>query len=62
MTTLTQLREEVRELTKTHPDLKSEILGYYELCMDEISEGGSETHEVNLCSRSIQELLEEKGL
>jgi hypothetical protein len=58
--TLKQLTEWVREQSKKYPNLKSEISDYYELCLNEIYEGGSEQHEVNLCISSIEDLIEDE--
>lgn len=58
--TLQQLTEWVRETVKKHPDLKSEILDYYVLCIDEMEDGGSEQHEIELCVNSIEQLIEER--
>ena len=59
MDTIKQLREYVRESIKTHPELKSEILDLYQLCLDEVEEGASESNEVYLCVSSIEQLIEE---
>ena len=56
--TLKQLTVWVREQSKNYPNLKSEISDYYELCLNEIYEGGSEQHEVNLCISSIEDLID----
>jgi hypothetical protein len=40
--------------------LKHQVLDFLELCQSEIEEGGSPTHEVELCINSIKELLEEE--
>lgn len=49
-----------REFVKEHPHLKHQVLDLLELCQSEIEEGGSPTHEVELCINSIKELLEEE--
>lgn len=57
--TLAQLKEWINIQITKHPEHKEEILDYYDLCMDEIQEGGSPTHEIELCINSIEELTEE---
>lgn len=49
-----------REFVKEHPHLKLQVIDLLELCQSEIEEGGSPTHEVELCINSIKELLEEE--
>jgi hypothetical protein len=49
-----------REFVKQHPNLKDEVYDLLELCQSEIEEGGSPTHEVQLCINSIKELIEEE--
>ena len=49
-----------REFVKQHPNLKDEVYDLLELCQSEIEEGGSPTHEVQLCINSIKELREEE--
>jgi hypothetical protein len=49
-----------REFVKQHPNLKDKVLDLLELCQSEIEEGGSPTHEVQLCINSIKELIEEE--
>jgi hypothetical protein len=49
-----------REFVKQHPNLKNEVFDLLELCQSEIEEGGSPTHEVQLCINSIKELIEEE--
>jgi hypothetical protein len=58
--TLKQLTEWVHEQSKKYPNLKLEISDLYELCLNEIYEGGSEQHEVNLCIDSIEDLIEDE--
>lgn len=53
-----ELVKYVREIIKLHPNLEDEIIGLLELCEMEIELGESESHEVALCYKDIQELLE----
>jgi hypothetical protein len=57
--TLAQLKEWIKVQITKHPEHKEEILDYYDLCIDEIEQGGSPTHEIELCINSIEELTEE---
>lgn len=54
---LKQLRDYARTCITDRPELRDEIVGLYQLCLDEIEEGGSPQHEVGLCHRDIEELM-----
>jgi hypothetical protein len=53
---LQYLKSFVKAEIEKKPENKSEILELYQLCLDEIEEGESETHEIELCINSIEEL------
>lgn len=53
-------KEFVNEKINQYPNLKMEILDFFWLCVDEIHDGGSEQHEINLAINSINELIENK--
>lgn len=55
-----ELVQWARALKNEHPDKFSEIWDYVSLCQDEIEEGGSPTHEIELCKESIKQLLEDE--
>jgi len=40
-----------------YPELKQEILDIYNLCLEEIEEGGSVNHEVSLGMTDLKELI-----
>lgn len=54
---LKQLREETHKLIHDNPDLKSEILDFYDLAVSEVEEGGSEMHECELAHNDMLELI-----
>lgn len=56
MNTFVELLKEIANLTEQHPDLKEQMLDFYELAVDEVAEGGSKEHEINLALNSIYEL------
>lgn len=58
--TIGDLQEHIKGILKKRPDLKNDILDLYQLCTGEIEDGGSETHEIELCMRDIKELMEGK--
>ena len=62
MNNVLQLKKYVREITAQYPDLDEEISDLYDLCLNEIEEGGSEQHEINLCYNDIQSLLKDRHL
>jgi hypothetical protein len=49
----------VQEQINLHPNLKMEILEFFWLCIDEIHDGGSECHEIDLAIGSINEVIQE---
>jgi hypothetical protein len=49
-----------RSVVAQYPDLKEEVLGLIDLCESEIEEGGSVQHEIDLCKRDIDEIVEER--
>jgi hypothetical protein len=55
---LQQLRDYARTCINDRPELRDEIVGLWELCLDEIQESGSRQHEINLCHSDIKELME----
>jgi len=52
-----QLKEYVDEQIWLRPEYKSDIMEFYQLCLDEIEQGGSVEHECSLCYDSIIELI-----
>lgn len=55
---LDYLKRFCREKIAEHPDLVEQIFELYYLAQDEIEDGGSESHEVELAISSINELIE----
>jgi hypothetical protein len=56
-----QLVKELRAVIAKYPQLKEQVNDFYQLCRDEIEEGGSPDHEMDLCRGSVRELIEEIG-
>lgn len=56
---LSSLRVFLKESITKYPQHKSEIMSLYQLCLDEIEEGGSEEHECDLCYRDVEEIINE---
>ena len=54
-----ELVQWARGFKNSHPDKFYEIWDYVSLCHSEIEEGGSPTHEIELCKESIKQLLED---
>lgn len=54
-----RLNDYVKEFIAKHPHLKEKVNDLVQLCFDEIEEGGSIEHEIDLAIDSIDELLEE---
>jgi hypothetical protein len=55
-----RLRDYAKEFISKHPHLKKEVDDLVQLCFDEIEEGGSIEHEIDLAIDSIDQLLEEE--
>lgn len=49
--------QHARKMIALHPNMKDEINDYVYLAIDEIEEGGSETHETHLAIESINQLV-----
>ena len=56
---MNELVQWARGLKNQHPDKFDEIWDFVSLCQDEIEEGGSPAHEIQLCKESIRQLIEE---
>jgi transcription elongation factor GreA-like protein len=56
-----ELVQWARALKNEHPDKFDEIWELVDLCYDEIEQGGSPTHEIELCKESIRQLLEDES-
>jgi hypothetical protein len=54
-----QLVKELREVITKYPQLKEQVNDLYQLCNDEIEEGGSPDHEMHLCLDSVRQLVDE---
>jgi hypothetical protein len=54
-----ELRRWCREKASNCPKLKHDIMDLYDLAAMEIEDGGSATHEINLCMSDVQELIKE---
>jgi len=59
MKTTEQLQKYVQEKIKLHPELKSEIISLFQLCLDEIEDCSSREHEINLCINDIDQTINE---
>lgn len=44
---------------RDNPQFRNEVYDLLSLCEDEIDEGGSPEHEIQLCEESIRQLLED---
>jgi hypothetical protein len=53
-----QFKNWVQDNVNLHPTMRVEILEFFWLAIDEIHDGGSEQHEINLAVNSINELIE----
>ena len=54
-----ELVQWAKKYKDTHPEKFYEIWDFIFLCQDEIEQGGSPTHEIELCKQSIKELVGE---
>ena len=54
-----KLVTELRAVIAKYPQLKDQVNDLFQLCKDEIEEGGSVEHEIELCYGSVRELVDE---
>ena len=54
-----ELKKYVVEMINKYPGLREEIVDFYQLCQDEIEQGESTDHEIQLCYSSINDLIAE---
>lgn len=59
MNTIKELRTEALRLIDQYPAKSNEIRGYYQLALDEIEDGGSESHECSLAYNDMLDSLNE---
>ena len=57
---MTNLIDYANQIMEKYPSLKSDVQGLVQLCIDEIEEGGSEQHEIELCWSDIDQLVKEE--
>jgi hypothetical protein len=43
---------------RDNPEFRDEVYDLLQLCRDEIEEGGSPEHEIQLCEESIRQLID----
>lgn len=55
------LKEQTLEFIQKRPDLKSELVDYYQLAVSEIEEGGSEYHECELAYSDMLDLINDEN-
>lgn len=59
MNTIKELRIEALRLIDRYPAKSDVIRGYYQIALDEIEEGGSESHECSLAYSDMLDCLNE---
>ena len=57
MSNMQNLVQWAKDIAKEYPKDRDEIWNLLSLCHDEISEGGSETHEIENCRVAICQLV-----
>ena len=60
--TLADLRVETTILIKAHPLHTATLIDFYQLAADEVSDGGSETHECELAYNDMLEVVNNKTI
>ena len=58
---INDLVQYARSFKNDNPDKFYQIWELIELCIDEIEQGGSPTHEIELCKESIKQLEEDES-
>jgi hypothetical protein len=57
----TEFKNWVQDMVNLHPNKRVEILEFFWLAIDEIHDGGSIQHEINLAVNDINELINENA-
>lgn len=57
MTTINELVEWSKDIAEEYPSSKKQIFEFVILCIDEVEQGGSEAHEVQLAYNDICDLV-----
>lgn len=57
MMTINELITWSKDIAEEHPSSKKQIFEFVILCIDEVEQGGSEAHEVQLCYNDICDLV-----
>lgn len=57
---ITKARNLRDETIKNYPELKEDVIGLYQLMLDEIEEGNSIINEIEAFEASIEDLINEK--
>jgi hypothetical protein len=52
---------DLRAVITKFPQLKDEVNSMFQLCKDEIEEGGSYEHEIQLCYGAVKDLIDDIG-
>ena len=60
MRLITKARNLRDKTIKNHPELKEDVIGLYQLMLDEIEEGNSINNEIEAFEASIEDLINEK--
>jgi len=55
---LNYLKQFVKDFITKHPEHKVQVNDFYLMCLEEIAEGDSVEHAMQLCIESINELVE----
>ena len=56
-----ELRNFIIQKCNQYPHLKDSIVDFYKLCWMRLIEGGSISHEIELCMSDVNDLIEEEG-
>lgn len=59
---MTNLIDYANLVMEKYPSLKSDVQGLIQLCIDEIEEGSTESHEIELCWSDIDGLVKEEEI
>jgi hypothetical protein len=57
MTTINELTGWAKDKAKEYPNCRAQVFEFVSLCEDEIEQGGSESHEVQLAYNDICDLV-----
>lgn len=55
-----EFKKYCQDVVQQHPELRADVIDLYTLAMDEIEDGGSPTHEIEMAVADIESMINKK--